>query len=132
MNLNNLFPFFLLLIMFSACAEEEAKEPAYDKQHLIGKWELTEAWRKGKKTEMLTGIYYEFDETGDMRTNFTPNMQESEFTYGFDGNHIIQKGEKESVYVIDSLTNSTLIFSTIFINYPFKLAFNKHIAKESG
>ena len=121
---------FNLLFVFFAC-EEDQKEPSYEKQALLGKWELTEAWRNNRKTETLVGTFYEFEETGKMRTNFPLDMVHGEYEFEFDGREIIQKGKLETIYKIDTLTNSTLIFSTTFNKSSFKLAFGKHIATES-
>ena len=124
MNLYRLLPFILILAFFAACGEDEPKSPTYDKQLLIGRWELTDAWRSKRKTETLTGIYYEFDDS-KMRTNFTMDMKEQEFAYDFDGQSVLQKGKTERFLYIDSLTQSFLLISTTFNEFPFKLALQK-------
>ncbi len=129
MYLNKFLPLFFLNVVFLAC-EPEPKTPVYEKQDLIGQWELTEAWRNNRKTETLVGTYYNFDDNGHMSTNFNLDMQESSYEYEFDGRQITQKGEEETVYHIDSLTSSTLIFSTTFHNFPFKLALTKKLESE--
>ncbi|MEZ4952980.1 MAG: hypothetical protein R2825_05340 [Saprospiraceae bacterium] len=131
MYLNKLLPLFLIISVISACGEDEPKTPTYEKQYLIGRWELNEAWRGNKKTETLTGIFYEFDTKGKMHTNFTMDMTEGEFPYDFDGRTIFQKGPTDRTYAIDSLTNETLIFSTNFNDYQFKLALGKKMPIES-
>ena len=130
MYLKNFLPFFCCLFLCSAC-EHEPKPPSYDKQLLLGHWELSAAWRNNKKTETLTGTYYKFEGSGVMRTNFTADMQEGEVEYEFDGRDIIQKSEPETVYQIDSLTSSTLIFTTTFHEFPFKLALSKKQESEA-
>ena len=124
MYLSKLIPSLLFLLAFSAC-EHEPKVPTFDIQLLTGRWELTNAWRNNKKTETLIGTYYEFESKGIMRTNLSLDMQEDEYEYEFDGINITQIGELETVYHIDSLTNSTLIFSTTFSDFPFKLELSK-------
>ncbi len=131
MILHKLFPLVLGLTIFVACGEDEPKAPTYDKEYLIGRWELTDAWRSNKKTETLTGIYYEFATTGKMNTNFTLDMTDGEFPYEFDGRNIIQKGKMDRSYTIDSLTRETLIFSTVFNDSNFKLALVKKVPVES-
>ena len=130
MNFHKLLPLLLFLACFTACGEEEPKSPTFDKQLLNGRWELTEAWRNSRKTETLTGIYYEFDDA-KMRTNFTMDMTEKEFAYEFDGRIISQKGKTERFLSIDSLAQSILIFSTNFNEFPFKLALEKKAPIES-
>lgn len=124
MNPNIFISLLILTFLFSAC-EKEPKTPIYDKEYLYGRWELTDAWRNKKKTEMLVGTFYEFDREGQMRTNFNMEMTEKNFEYDFDGQVITQKSEPISLLIIDSLTESTLMFNMEFNNSKFKMGMGK-------
>lgn len=116
----------LSILTLTACTEE-VKSPSYDENLLIGRWELKDAWREKKQTEMLVGTFYEFDQKGTVRTNFTADMVPGEFPYALEG-HIIQlEGEPEFSYTIDSLDQANLIFSTNYRGYLFKMALKKAI-----
>ncbi|HFA51432.1 MAG TPA: hypothetical protein ENJ95_20660 [Bacteroidetes bacterium] len=128
MSLNKLLPSLLFVLVISAC-EDDNKQPTFDKNLLFGKWELQDAWRNGKKTETLSGTYYEFSEDGKMKTNLTPTATEEEFPYSFDGYQIVQKGENEVVYKLDSLTESVMAVSMVIQKFPFRLVLNKSIAE---
>ena len=124
MSPNKLLTLSLLLFLFSAC-QEEPETPIYDKEHLYGRWELTDAWRNQKRTEMLVGTFYEFDRQGIMKTNFNMEMTPKDFPYEFDGKAISQKSTPESILLIDSLSHSTFIFYMVFNNSTFKMAMGK-------
>ncbi len=124
MKLYRLLPFFIAFLFFSAC-DNEPHDPTFEKKYLIGKWELTDAWRNNKKTETLTGTYYEFGEDGMMKTNLTTDLTEKEFPYEFDGRSITQKGTQNVVYSLDSLSEAVLIFSMSINNFPFRLVLAK-------
>ncbi len=131
MDFQKILLFFSIMLLISAC-DNEPNEPRFNKQHLIGKWELTDAWRNSKRTETLTGTYYEFQEQDIMITNLTPDLSEQQYKYEFDGKSIIQKGEPEIIYTLDSLSSSTLIFSMSINNFPFKLAMTKTVENNSN
>ncbi len=130
MNLLKLLPLITVFVFLSAC-ENEPQGSTFEKKYLIGKWELTDAWRNNRKTETLTGTYYEFAENGMMKTNLTSDLSEGIFAFEFDGKTLIQKGTEEVVYSLDSLTETILIFSMNIKNFPFKLALTKSVPTEN-
>ena len=115
----------ILALGFISC-EEEPKEPTFDKDLLIGRWELQDAWRRGKKTETLTGTFYEFKKEGTMVTNLTPSMNILEYEYTFDGKTLMQKGDTEITFDIENLNDSLFTFSMVIQNFPFKLIMNRY------
>ncbi|MEO1261211.1 MAG: hypothetical protein AAFZ15_20580 [Bacteroidota bacterium] len=119
-----LFTSFIFLT-FVACTEEP-NTPTYEDELLHGRWELTDAWRRNKKTEMLIGTYYEFNPTGTMRTNFPSEMDTGDHPYEFDGKIITVNDMENVFYTIDTLTESKLIFTTVYSNFPFKLSLIKN------
>ena len=75
------------------------------------------------------GFVVQFSEDGKMKTNLTPTATEEEFPYSFDGYQIVQKGENEVVYKLDSLTESVMAVSMVIQKFPFHLVLNKSIAE---
>jgi len=110
-----------------ACQSDTSKSKELNKEDLIGRWELSKAWRSGKETETLTGTYYEFDQAGIMKTNLTPTTMEEAYKYSFSGNEIKQNGEMPITYTIDSLSSSFLAINMTINNFPFKLELNKAV-----
>jgi len=126
MNLHKILSLLFLTLFLSSC-DNEPQLPSFNKKYLLGRWELAQAVRNHKRTETLTGTYYEFGKNGKMKTNLTPDLSEKQYSYDFDGRAITQKGTECIVYQIDSLSESTLIFSMNINNYPFQLMLNKVI-----
>lgn len=89
---------------------------------LPGRWELDEAKRDGQPAESLTGLYYEFDENGQMRSNLPVGAGESQ--YELDGATLMQKLEGKAIdYTIESINDSVLVMLTELrgTNFWFKL-----------
>ena len=126
MYLKKFLLIFCTLSLFISC-EEDAKSPSFEKDLLYGRWELTEAYRNSRKTETLTGTFYEFNENGNVKTNFTPqhNMVAHEFPFDFNGKEIKLKGEQEFLYQVDTLSQDLLMVSTNFDRFRFKFTLNK-------
>ncbi|HHM21036.1 MAG TPA: hypothetical protein ENJ20_03335 [Bacteroidetes bacterium] len=125
MYLNKLSLLLLAVLLFSSACKDETKRPSFDKDLLYGRWDLSQAWRSNRPIETLDDLFYEFYKNGKMRTNFTLDMTPGEFDYSFDGQVIEQKGGGDLVYMVDSLGHDKLIMTTVFSNYPFRLALDK-------
>ena len=108
-----------------SCQTEGPKRAEINKADLIGRWEISKAFRNGKQTETLTGTYYEFDDAENMKTNLTPTTMEQSYEYSFVGHEIKQKGEPTIVYTIDSLTPEYLAMNMTINNFPFNLELKK-------
>lgn len=100
------------------------QKPEYEKNELLGRWELQRGFRNGKETETLTGTYYEFSEE-TMKTNLTPTTMETTYEYNYSDNEIKQKGEIPLVYAVDSLNADFLQLSVTINSFPFKLELRK-------
>jgi hypothetical protein len=111
-----------------SCQPDGPKKVELNKADLIGRWDISKAWRNGKETETLTGTYYEFDGAGNMKTNLTPTTMEETYQYTFAGNEIKQKGEPPINYTIDSLSSNFLRLSMEIHNFPFII----ELAKEQS
>ena len=115
-----------LLILQLSC-KEDTKQVSYQSAQLTGRWEMTTAVRNGKPIETLVGTYFEFDESGKMRTNLTKTTLEEEFPYQFSGVEIKQKSDPPTFYTIDTLNESMLGMSMTLNNFLFKLSFKKAV-----
>jgi hypothetical protein len=128
MSSNFFFTILMATFIMLSCQSESPKSAEMNKSDLLGRWEISKAWRNGKQTETLTGTYYEFDENGIMKTNLTPTTMEQSYEYSFSGNEIKQKGEPNITYTVDSLTANFLAINMTINNFPFKLELNKALA----
>jgi hypothetical protein len=135
MSLN--FSISLLLggCLMMSCQNETAsaanQETEYEKNELLGRWELQRGFRNGKETETLTGTYYEFSEEA-MKTNLTPTTMETTYDYSYSDNEIRQKGEIPLVYAVDSLNADFLQLSVTINNFPFRLELRKALQDTSA
>ncbi|MBI1227228.1 MAG: hypothetical protein GC192_18495 [Bacteroidetes bacterium] len=129
MSSNFTFTVLLTTGFLLSCQSDGPKKVEFNKADLVGRWELSKAFRSGKETETMTGTFYEFDGEGNLKTNLppTPNTLEEDFKYSFNGHEIIQKGQTPVTYTVDSLTTSFLGLSMVINNFPFKLELNKAV-----
>lgn len=126
MNFKSVLPLAaVFLLLLSACQDEKPDAPSFDGEQLVGRWEIAEAFRNGKKTETLTNTFYEFDDRGNMKTNLTPTATAEEYRFNFDGTEIKQKGGAETTYKVESLSDSTLTMSMKIQKFPFRLVLAK-------
>ncbi len=115
-----LFPILSCLILIFSCKTDP---PATNQADLEGRWELTKAFRNGKATETLTHAFFEFDETGNMKTNFTGSEQAS--TYELNDKKIKEKGGNDLTYNIEKLDKDNLTLEFNMQNFDFKLELRK-------
>ncbi|MEZ4961335.1 MAG: hypothetical protein R2830_16020 [Saprospiraceae bacterium] len=119
------------LLMLPAC-NNDPKQQAFDQERLIGRWEIVSGYRNGKKTETLTGTFFQFAPDGTMKTNLTPTVTEEEYPYKLSGNTISQEGNPAIIYSIDTLTDSLLDLSMTINNFPFKVNLKKAPPREAN
>jgi len=118
-------PLFLSLLTVSC--KEAPKQPQLDENLLIGRWEITQAWRNGRPTETLTGTFYEFMENGAMRTNLTASGVEEESPFEVNGFEIVQESSPEKVkYSVTELSDSVLTLDMHIKNFPFRIRLAKY------
>ena len=133
MTTKSALPFLgAFLFLFTACQDEKKDTPTFDGDQLIGRWEIIEAYRNGKKTETLTDTFYEFDRSGKLSTNLTPSATKEEYDYKFDGSEIKQAGGLETVYQVENLTDSLLVLSMNINKFPFRLTLGKVVAQDTS
>ena len=134
MSMKNVIPIFGVLFLSLVSCENEPNNdgPTFDENQIVGRWELVEAFRNGKKTEMLTDAFYEFEKDGNLSTNFPPSVNELSLTYAFDGQKVETKGAEELVFEVENLTDSTLTLSMVVQKFPFKLILERAVESEAN
>ena len=130
MRIPFIFPLLgLLLLALPGCKSDpnsdDEETVQFDSEQLIGRWEITKAWRNGKETESLSDMYFEFDEAGKMRTNLTPSATEEEHPFAFSNNTIQQKSTPPLDYKVKELSDSVLRISMVLQDFPFRI----HLAR---
>lgn len=118
--------FAVLFFVTTSCNNDPNDEnPKFEENQLVGRWEIVEAFRNGKKTETLTDTFYEFSKEGQMTTNLTPTATEENFPYQFTGSEIKQEGGAETVFKVENLNDTSLTMSMMIMKFPFKLVLAK-------
>ena len=116
----------LFILLFTSCSNEDSNKTDF----LYGKWEIDTAYRNGNKTELLTGLFFEFSADGNMRTNITGNPESVRFE--IEENNIAQReGRIDLDYEIVELNDSSLIIKTSIRNSKLQLNLKKLIPEIS-
>lgn len=111
----------LFFFLFSIGCGNEKDDPT---RFVYGKWEIDTALRNGSKTELLTGLFFEFVEDGSMRTNITGAAESVHFE--IIENKIIQReGRVDMDYDIVTLNDSSLVIKTSIRNSALELNLKK-------
>lgn len=118
----------LILISFSAvllvCScDDETKS---NNLALIGRWELVQGFRNQRATETLNGTYFHFSDDGKMQTNL-PIGPEEPMDYSVNNNEIRQKSTPPIKYVIQSLSDSTLVLNLELRGMQFEMHFRRAV-----
>lgn len=108
------------IIALSYCKSE----PAFEKELLWGHWELQQGFRDGNPTESLDGLYFEFLEDGEMKTNLPVASGASR--YEIQNSQIRQIGSPEEIiYTVQELSDSKLSLSTEMRKVKFSFVLQK-------
>lgn len=123
--------FLLTLSSFSFACTSDAKLDKKSQNKVIGKWEIKEAFRNGKLTESLDDLFFEFYEDGQMRTNILgAGMQAN---YDFSNGKIKQEAGDNGIeleYLVETVTDTSLILSTVLRRYDFKFNLQRNVELE--
>lgn len=126
MNKISVLFFAFLFLGHTSCENDpNANAQKFEENLLVGRWEIVEAFRNGKKIETLTDTFYEFTDEGQMTTNLTPTASPEDFAYQFTGSEIKQEGGAETTFTVENLNDSTLTMSMMIQKFPFKLVLAK-------
>ncbi len=118
--------FFFTLLLFSACGNDTASEPAT----VEGQWELVRATRNNTETEMLDGLQFNFSPDGKLETNLLGN--EAAGTYQWSEGEIITEGVKLPLtYRIQDLTDSTMHLRSSYQGFQFDFMLARTTAAET-
>lgn len=121
----------ITLSSISFACTSDAKLDKASKNKVIGKWEIKEAFRNGKRTESLDNLFFEFYEDGQMRTNILGASIQS--NYNISGGKIKQEAGDEGVeleYIVEIVTDTSLILSTVLRRYNFKFDLQRNLELE--
>lgn len=130
---NSRIQLFCLITLFSLSfgCSSDSKLDKDSKNKVIGKWEIKEAFRNGKLTKSLDNLYFEFYEDGQMRTNILgAGMQAN---YDFSNGKIKQAAGEEGIeleYLVETVTDTSLILSTVLRKYNFKFNLQRNLELE--
>lgn len=106
-------------LLIYSCNTSETQ--ALETSDVLGKWNLKEAYRGGKPTETLRGVYFEFMENGQAKTNFNLEGQDKMLTYEMKEGKILMKGDGSLDIKAEKDLDGNLTFNTSLQNYKFKL-----------
>lgn len=107
--------FSSVLLLFSCEDESKANQSS-----LIGRWEIVKGFRNQKETETLSGTYFRFNDDGRMQTNL-PIGPEEPMEYAVSHNEIRQKSSPPVKYIIQSITDSTLVIGMELRGMQFEM-----------
>jgi hypothetical protein len=85
---------------------------------------LDKGFRNEKETDSLTGLYFDFNKSGEVTTNL--NGQDERLTYKLNGEDIIELAGTEAIFLnIMELSNTKLVVQTDIQGYTFKFVLLK-------
>lgn len=120
---------FLLAGTSLVSCKNENQKTADNAELIIGRWDIQDAKRNGRTTESLAELYFEFFEDGSMRTNLTGASEKCKFE--IDNDKLYQRESKmDADYLIEELTDSSLVISTELRGSSFQFLLNKSILEE--
>ena len=114
-----------LVIGLLACQQDTKLET----ENLSGEWTIVDASRSGRKTQTLNGAYYHFVTDSTMRTNLLGTDMES--PYRLEENVILQTEPEEIRYVIEELTDTSLVLNTKIRDTEFNLIMRRSESVEN-
>ena len=118
----NLMKKTLYLLFFILSLAACKKETKITKELMLGKWMVTEAYRDGKKTKMMSGAYFYFDDN-IISTNYMGS--DNQFYYYLDKNNIFEQTHNELLFQTLLDNEGNVIFQTKIQNIPFTLKLKK-------
>ena len=111
---------FSSVLLVLSC-EDETKN---NNLALIGRWEIVRGLRNQRPTETLSGTYFRFGDDGKMQTNL-PIGPEEPMEYTLSRNEIRQKSTPPVKYMIQSITDSTLVLDLELRGMQFEMHFRR-------
>lgn len=117
-------PLFTLGLFFVVLLTACGNDGDFQLSDLTGRWDIREAYRDGKATDTMIGMYYEFSEDGKLKTNMTG--ADEEYQFELSGDEIRQReGTIETDYKIESLLDKELIITTTLQGKYFRIVLDQ-------
>lgn len=110
---------FLLAITLASCVT--TSEEQIESADILGQWTLKEAFRENKPTSTLESVYFNFDENGQVATNFNLEGEEQSLTYEVNDGEIQMKGANNLYIKARKNEKGDLEFKTTLMDFDFKL-----------
>lgn len=87
--------------------------------NLSHRWLLDKGFRNEKETDSLTGLYFDFNTSGEVTTNL--NGQDERLTFKLNGEDVIELTGTEAIFLnIVELSDAKLVLQTNIQGYTFK------------
>ncbi len=99
---------FIVLLMSAMVVTIGGCEPdtAMHEEDLVGEWKVISAQRNGRKTELVNGASFVFDESGNMKTDITGHDDTGPFT--LEEPILTHHGKSEVLYTLNKLTQDSM------------------------
>lgn len=98
-----------------------SSESSIQPEDILGKWTLKKAFRDGKATSILESVYFDFNESGTVKTNFNKEGEEKTFSYEVKDGEIVMKGATDMDIHARKNADGDLEFKTTLLKADFKL-----------
>lgn len=109
-------------ILFFTCDSETSSTSNL----FVGRWELEEALKNGKNSDLLEGIYFEFFQDGSLKSNFNATGQEELSKYKIKGEEIQQsESELNLNFEVSEIKDTVLVLKTQLRGVNYQLLLKK-------
>lgn len=116
----------LFLMLFLLACKRDA---GLNQELLLGRWEIQDATRDGKRAPSVDDLYFVFFEDGTMQTNIAGSAETA--SYKTEENMILQRESRwELDYIIEEISDSSMVLSTELRNAHFLFLLKKAAAEE--
>jgi len=122
--MKNFTPRFFTIICFLSFFMQGCHNKEAILNNLSHKWLIDKGFRNDKETDSLTGLYFDFNTSGEVTTNL--NGQDERLNFKLDGEDIIELTGTEVVFLnIMELSETKLVVQTDIQGYTFKFVMLK-------
>jgi len=112
------------LVFFSLTIVSCEDDNATQESDLLGKWNITQAFRDNKPTTTMDEMYFEFAEEGILTTNMTGEAEAYQFEV--DDEQISQRaGTIDADYKIESRLDNELTLTTTLGGKSFRMTLER-------
>lgn len=119
----------IAVLLLPACANDTSadgpSEPSFSTDELAYRWEVDRAFRNGKATVSLDGLYFDFTAQDSMSTNLMG--QDMTETYQLVEDSVKTTGASQLYFLITTLDSSQLVLETNLRATPFLFQLKKAV-----